>query len=88
MAIQSAAACIVCQNISGFNGALQCMESCPNQPIDVMAFYEKDCEIVSSQEVYYTLQEFQKYSREGTYIPMLSHFISSMYVSIALHPYK
>ena len=50
------------KEISGFNGALQYVDSCPNQPVAGMAFCEKHCEIPCM------LQEFQEYSRKGTYV--------------------
>ena len=54
------------KEISGFNGALQYVDSCPNQPIAGMAFCEKHYTIASSQGISCKLQEFQKYSRKGT----------------------
>ena len=62
--------CMYCvpKEISGFDGALQYVDSCPNQPVAGMAFCEKHCEIVSSQGIPCMLQEFQKYSRKGMYV--------------------
>ena len=39
------------KEVSGFDGALQYADSCPNQPIAGMAFCKKHCKMARSQGI-------------------------------------
>ena len=53
------------KEISGFEGALKYVDSCPNQPAVGMAFCEEHCRAADKQGIPCGLQEFRKYSIKG-----------------------
>ena len=50
------------KEISGFDGALQYVDSCPNQPVPGMAFCTEHCMVADSEGVPCSLKDFIKYS--------------------------
>lgn len=51
------------KEISGFTGALNYVDSCPNQPVPRMAFCEKHCVVAKQDNIPCGLHEFLRYSR-------------------------
>ena len=53
------------KEVSGFDGELQYVSSCPNQPAFEMAFCDEHCKVASAQGIPCGLREFRKYSLKG-----------------------
>ena len=54
----------VSKEVSGFDGALQYVDSCPNEPAVGMAFCEKYCK-AAEDKIPIRLREFLRYSSKG-----------------------
>ena len=61
------------KEMSGFDGALQYVDSCPNEPTTGMAFCGELCQDAWKKGIPCTLQEFLKFSLEGLCTFLLSH---------------
>ena len=58
----------VTKEISGFNGSLQYVDSCPNEPAAGMAFCGEHCEDARKKSIPCKLKDFLKFSFKSWYI--------------------
>ena len=58
------------KEISGFDGALKYVDSCPNQPVAGMAFCEHHCSVATAKNIPCPLREFLQHIgvNHGNYI--------------------
>lgn len=50
------------KEVTGFEGALEYVDSCPNQPVPRMAFCTYHCNVAAEQKIPCLLHEFIKYA--------------------------
>ena len=53
------------KEVSGFSGALQYVDSCPNEPSAGMAFCDEHCKAADEEGIPCRLREFLRYSSKG-----------------------